>query len=200
MEERIRELKRQHTEDLNDLYAFQAQEYREEVLDRYRTLDESTYMDIDETDTAQVEFRAALDALYEDSRQMKRWQHDTDDALDSLRYGYLRELLLLQEQRVRLKVREQQLRRHRDAQFPQTIEEYRSIPETNVQLRVAQFLTRSSQEQERMKDEFNWASRAVYALLEEYKRNSDFRSEIQEAIKDVQSSDPRKRPMAQPSW
>ncbi|KAH7908346.1 hypothetical protein BJ138DRAFT_1115924 [Hygrophoropsis aurantiaca] len=196
IEGRIKNLKQQHNEDLENLYAFQSQEYREEVLDIYRALDESTYMDIDESERAQVEFRAALDALYADCRKMKRWQHDLDDALDNLRYSYLKEFVSLQEQKARLEKQELQFRRQRDAQFPQSINEYHAIRDPNIQLRVAQFLTRSQQEQERMKDEFNWASRAVYALLEEYKRKDDFRSEIQKVATDRPAMDPRKRSAA----
>lgn len=60
VDEKIKDLKRQHQEDIELLTAFQAAEYRQEVLSRYNCLDDSM-MGVDKEDLAQVEYLAALD-------------------------------------------------------------------------------------------------------------------------------------------
>lgn len=60
LEEKIKELKRQHARDLDSLFSFQADELRQLMLDHRRCMDDSAYMDIDESYPDQVEFRDAL--------------------------------------------------------------------------------------------------------------------------------------------
>ncbi|KAI6122302.1 hypothetical protein EV401DRAFT_2070136 [Pisolithus croceorrhizus] len=120
---------------LESLCAFQASELRQKMLDHRRCIDDSAYMDIDESYSDQVEFREAL----------------------------------------------------------RSIEEYRDITERDVQLRMARFLVADGTEQERMMDKFGWAYRRVDPLRAAYKSNAEFRTEIQDTLKDIQASDPRKR-------
>lgn len=199
VEEKIKELKRQHQEDLELLTAFQAAEYRQEVLDRYNCIDDSM-MGVDPEDLIQVDYLAALNELYSDARPMKRFQHDIDDALSQIRYNYLKSLLPLLTQRRTLKMRETHVRRQRDAQFPQNIEEYHNIPERDTQLRIARFLMRSTSDQEKMMDHYGWVWRAVQPLVSAFKTNEGFKNEILESVKDAQASDPRRRPTATPGW
>ncbi|KAG2743760.1 hypothetical protein P692DRAFT_20850552 [Suillus brevipes Sb2] len=199
VDEKIKDLKRQHQEDIELLTAFQAAEYRQEVLSRYNCLDDSM-MGVDKEDLVQVEYLAALDELYNDARPMKRFQHDMDDALSQIRYGYLKSLLPLRSQHRTLKVRENHTRRQRDARFPQSIEDYHNISERNIQLRFVRFLLCSTSDQERMMHDYGWAWRAVNPLISAFKTNEGFKNEILEAAKDVQPSDPRRRSTATPGW
>ncbi|KAG1724830.1 uncharacterized protein EDB91DRAFT_1169967 [Suillus paluster] len=199
VEDKIRDLKRQHQEDLELLTAFQAAEYRQEVLDKYNCIDDSM-MGVDPEDLVQVDYLAALNELYNDARPMKRFQHDIDDALSQIRYGYFKSLLPLLTQRCMLKVRESHVRRQRDAQFPQSIEEYHNIPDRDIQLRIARFLMGSTAEQEKMMDTYRWVWRAVQPLELAFKTNEGFKNEILESVKDAQASDPRRRPSATPVW
>ncbi|KAG1841242.1 hypothetical protein DFJ58DRAFT_808899 [Suillus subalutaceus] len=198
VDDKIKELKRQHQEDIELLTAFQAAEYRQEVLNRYNCIDDSM-MGVDTEDLIQVDYLAALNELYNDARPMKRFQHDMDDALSQIRYNYLKSLLPLLTQRRTLKSRETHIRRQRDAQFPQSIEEYHNIPERDIQLRIARFLLRSSSEQEKMMGDYGWVWRAVNPLVSAFKANGS-RNEILESVKDAQASDPRRRPTATPGW
>jgi hypothetical protein len=199
VDEKIRELKRQHQEDIELLTAFQAAEYRQEVLSRYNCIDDSM-MGVDTEDLVQVDYLAALDELYNDARPMKRFQHDMDDALSQIRYGYLKSLLPLFSQYRTLKLRETRIRKQRDARFPYSIEEYHNIPERDIQLRIARFLLCSTSEQERMMHDYGWVWRAVNPLMSAFKTNEGFKNEILESVKDMQSSDPRRRTTATPGW
>ncbi|KAG1789516.1 uncharacterized protein HD556DRAFT_1296784 [Suillus plorans] len=216
VDDKIKELRRQHQEDIELLTAFQAAEYRQEVLSRYSCIDDSM-MGADAEDLVQVDYLAALNELYNDARPMKRFQHDMDDALSQIRYNYLKSLFPLLIQRRHLKLQEKTTRRQREAQFPQSIEEYHNIPDRDVQLRIARFLTRSTSERDRMMDEYGWAWRAVESLFLAFKANvsyiskcksadvnvnlqEGFKNEILESVKDAQALDPRRRPTATPGW
>ncbi|KAG1730210.1 hypothetical protein EDB19DRAFT_1387706 [Suillus lakei] len=196
---KIKERKRQHQEDIELLTVFQAAEYRQEVLTRYNCIDDSM-TGVDAEDLIQVDYLNALNELYNDARPMKRFQHDMDDALSQTRYSYLNSLVPLFSQRRTLKIRENRVRRQRDAQFPQSIEEFHGIPDRDTQLRIARFLLRSTSEQEKMMDDYGWAWRAVNPLLSAFKTNDGFKNEILESVKDVRASDPRRRPTATPGW
>ncbi|KAG1806016.1 hypothetical protein EV424DRAFT_1577880 [Suillus variegatus] len=199
VDDKIKELRRQHQEDIELLTAFQAAEYRQEVLSKYNCIDDSM-MGVDAEDLVQVDYLAALNELYSDARPMKRFQHDMDDSLSQIRYNYLKSLLPLLIQRHKLKREEKSIRRRRDAQFPQSIEEYHNIPDRDTQLRIAKFLTRSNSEREKMMDEYGWVWRAVESLLLAFKANEGFKNEISESLKDARALDPRRRPTATPGW
>lgn len=199
VDEKIQELKRQHEEDVQLLTMFQAAEYRQEVLDRYNCIDDSI-TGVDAEDQIQVDYLAALNELYNDARPMKRFQHDMDDALSQIRYNYLKSLLPLLTQRRRLGMRDSHARKQREAQFPQSIEEYHNSPDRDSQLRVARFLMSSTSEQEKMRETYQWAWRAVQSLMSVFKTNEGFKNEILETVKDAQASDPRRRPTATPGW
>lgn len=193
VDEKIRQLKRQHARDLESLFAFQADELRQKMLDHRRCIDDSAYMDIDENYPDQVEFREALRQLDQRMRDDPATKLALEDALSTLRYTYLKTLLPLIRRRRALRDREIKIRKQRDASFPQSIEEYHDIAERDVQLRVARFLAADNTEQERMMDKFGWAYRQVDPLRTAYKSNAEFRAEIQSALKDIQASDPRRR-------
>ncbi|KAG2064438.1 hypothetical protein BDR04DRAFT_1235099 [Suillus decipiens] len=197
VEDKITELRRQHQEDIELLTAFQAAEYRQEVLSRYNCIDDSI-MGVDTEDLIQVDYLAAINELYNDARPMKRFQHDMDDALSQIRYNYLKSLLPLLTQRRTLKSREARIRRQRDMQFPRSIEEYHNIPERDIQLRIARFLQLSTSEQEKMMSDYGWAWRMVTPLISAFKTNEGFKNEILESVKDAQASDPRRRPTTTP--
>ncbi|KAG1865738.1 hypothetical protein C8R48DRAFT_600745 [Suillus tomentosus] len=197
VDDKIKELRRQHQEDIELLTAFQAAEYRQEVLSKYSCIDDSM-MGVDAEDLVQPD--NALKELYSDARPMKRFQHDMDDSLSQIRYNYLKSLLPLLIQRHKLKRQEKSIRRWRDAQFPQSIEEYHNIPDRDTQLRIARFLARPNSEREKMMDEYGWAWKAVGPLLSAFKANEGFKNEISESLKDAHASDPRRRPTATPGW
>ncbi|KAI6167441.1 hypothetical protein EDD17DRAFT_1041890 [Pisolithus thermaeus] len=193
VDDQIKQLKRQHARDLESLCAFQASELRQKMLDHRRCIDDSAYMDIDESYSDQVEFREALRQLDQRMRDDPDTRLALEDALSKLRYTYLRSLLPLIRRRRALRDRDVKIRKQRDAWFPQSIEEYRDITERDVQLRMARFLVADGTEQERMMDKFGWAYRRVDPLRAAYKSNAEFRTEIQDTLKDIQASDPRKR-------
>lgn len=121
-----------------------------------------------------------LQELYSDARPMKRFQHDIDDTLSQLRCNYLKQLLQLLGKRRTFKMQESQVRKQREAHFPQSIEEYHDIPERDIQLRFARFLMRSNTEQEKMLDRYGWSSRAVEPLLSAFKTNASYIFNAQE--------------------
>ncbi|KAF9218092.1 hypothetical protein BS17DRAFT_883595 [Gyrodon lividus] len=60
IEEKIKELKKQHVKDLENFLAFQAAEYHQELIDHWSCYDDSAYMVIDSAYPDQVEFNKAL--------------------------------------------------------------------------------------------------------------------------------------------
>jgi hypothetical protein len=101
--------------------------------------------------------------------QRERFKRDMDDGLDTIRYTYLKTHLYLSQKRNVLRAREKDTRKKRDAWFPQTIQQYRQITDRDGQLRVARFLSSSTTEQEKMRDEFGWPYRTVQPLYSIYK-------------------------------
>jgi len=151
-------------------------------------------------------------------RECPHQKRALEDALSSLRYTYFKALNPLLRRRRALRDRENDLRKRREAMFPKSIEEYRKISDREVQLRVARFLMADSLEQEKMMDKFGWAYRGVDPLRAAYKsdvrcyscgtplispdrsvRQAEFKVEIQDMLKDIQASDPRKKIIKQPS-
>ncbi|KAG6334108.1 hypothetical protein ID866_4986 [Astraeus odoratus] len=195
IDEKLRDLKRQHARDLESLFSFQAGELHQEMLDHRRCFDDSAYMDIDENDPDQVEFRNALKELDIRMRDMPHLKPALEDSLSTLRYTHLKALLPLLDRKRTLKKKENEQRKKRDAMFPHTVEEYRKIADREVQLRIARFLMASGTEQERMMDKFGWAYRAVDPLraVSCFARQAEFRTEIESTMKDIRVSDPRKR-------
>ena len=100
------------------------------------------------------------------------YTHDWDDQLYRLRTAHLNQLLPLQRLLATLETQDGETRRRRDAEFPRTVEEYRSIRNKEVQLRVARFLvTEVVPMQEMMMGQFGWAWRQVRPLKNEYERD-----------------------------
>jgi hypothetical protein len=201
IDDKIKELKRQYQEDIELLTAFQAAEYRQEVLSRYNCIDDSM-MGVDTEDLVQVDYLAALNVrlplfatldesdnalkeLYNDARPMKRFQHDMDDALSQIRYSYFESLFSLLKQHRELKKEETLKRRQRDAWFPKSIEEYHNIRERGIQLRIARFLLCSDSEQERMMHDYGWVWRAVNPLILAFKTNVSYTPKCKNADADV---------------
>ncbi|KAN0088701.1 hypothetical protein V8E55_005758 [Tylopilus felleus] len=191
--EKIKELKKQHTKDLENLFRFQLSEYHQELIDHRLSYDVSAYMDIDEAYPDQVEFRKAIQEFDDRVLKMDRLKRDMDDALSTLRYTHFKTLNGLIKQRNALKSQDKMARQKRDAWFPQTPQQYHTINERDRQLRVARFLTSSTTEQEKMMDEYQWPSRAVQPLLSAYQSNSTFQSEVNSAISGLFVADPRRR-------
>lgn len=121
-----------------------------------------------------------LQELYSDGRPMKRFQHDTDDALSQLRYSYFKQLLQLLGKRRAFKAQESNARKQREAHFPQSLAEYHDIPERETQLRIARFLLASNTEQERMMDHYGWSSRATQPLSSAFKTNVSYTFDVRE--------------------
>ncbi|KIJ12029.1 hypothetical protein PAXINDRAFT_83534 [Paxillus involutus ATCC 200175] len=193
IEKKIKELKKQHAKDLENLFAFQVAEYYQELIDHRSCYDDSAYMDIDSAYPDQVNFNKALQDLDKDMCQRERFKRDMDDGLDTIRYTYLKTLLYLSQKRNVLRAREKDTRKKRDAWFPQTIQQYRQITDRDGQLRVARFLSSSTTEQEKMRDEFGWPYRTVQPLYSIYKSDTTFQDEINDTMKDIQVLDPRRR-------
>lgn len=100
---------------------------------------------------------------------MDRLKRDMDDAVSTLRYIYVKNLLQLTSRRKVLKSQDKATQKKRDAWFPQSMLQYQQITERDVQLRVARFLNSTTTEQEKMMDEYGWPYRAVQPLLSAYK-------------------------------
>jgi hypothetical protein len=185
----IKDLKERHSNHLEHLYACQAQDYLQEARDRYTAKDDSQHLVKGEnnptlkTSYGRLEARASpmsptgLDAfvlsqhLYRETRRERAYVSEWDDEVDRLRVAHLKGILPLEERRAELEKLEEAARQRRDAQFPGSYQEYSSIPNKDVQLRVARFLVGDGQRQETIMTQFGWAWRQVQPLKDEYSRN-----------------------------
>ncbi|PCH44497.1 hypothetical protein WOLCODRAFT_139037 [Wolfiporia cocos MD-104 SS10] len=181
IKESIVDLKTKHSEELQTLYDWQAEDYLEEMQQRCFSKDDSI---------ASPE----IDSLYSKLHKSRTELVETfDDNVSMFRYGHHRALSGLMKHHAALVKGEEKQRRERDKQFPADIAAYRAITNKDVQLRIARFLTADSIARDRMQDEFGWVWRQVQSLVDEYNRNSDFKTEIQGLIRGVEARDPRRR-------
>lgn len=65
---------------------------------------------------------------------------------------------------------EEEMRRRREAQFPQSAVEYHTHQDKELQQRLARFLTSDAIIQEKMLTEYGWTSRQVQGLKEVYSK------------------------------
>lgn len=70
--------------------------------------------------------------------------------------------------RVATKQREEESRRRRDVQFPQSAAEFNIIHDKELQQRIARFLTSDAIIQDKMLNEYGWKWGQVQGLKEEY--------------------------------
>ncbi|KAH9066530.1 hypothetical protein EDB87DRAFT_432047 [Lactarius vividus] len=163
LKQRINQLQAQHSTDLEKLYAHQAARYLDDALDRYLARDE-------DTDDGYIK---AIEELYDGSRRERT----------SLEATFDRETTLKEEE---------ELRRRREAQFPQSAVEYYSHHDKELQQRLARFLTSDAIVQEKMLNEYGWTWRQVQGLKEVYSSDPSFRDDIQRRVAVVR--DPRRKP------
>ncbi|KAJ7154658.1 hypothetical protein C8R46DRAFT_1041673 [Mycena filopes] len=144
-EARIDELNRYYEEDLERLYTAQAEDYLDELEDRYYSFDEKLLPNED------------LRALYADLRVEPHPQFTWE--------WNLARTTSIHQKRVG------EFARHVQTDFPQTVEEYKRKP-TETQHRVARLLVLESDEQrENMLSEFGWTWRQASPLQQEFDAN-----------------------------
>ncbi|KAG6820413.1 hypothetical protein H0H93_000659 [Arthromyces matolae] len=189
---RIEDLREQHLSDLQRMYVWHAEEYLDDAHDMYLSLDEPYYPNgTDFHDDNNPDTRDEFEQFYHESHryipQHMRWNNELED----LQHSHFQLLLPLYQELKQLEEREEEERKRREADFPASIEEYRTKSE-EVKMRVARFLMMSQEsQQEKMLSEFGWAWRQVKPLQEEFKKNDAFKSEL--IVKMMEIKDPRLR-------
>jgi hypothetical protein len=73
--------------------------------------------------------------------------------------------------KVAAKQREEELRKRREVQFPQSAAEFYDIQDKELQQRIARFLTSDAIVQDKMLNENSWEWRQVQRLKEEFVNN-----------------------------
>jgi hypothetical protein len=82
------------------------------------------------------------------------------------------------------KQREEESRKRREMQFPQSAAEFNFIQDKELQQRIARFLTSGANVQDKMLNEYGWGWRQVERLKEEYMKDvSPIRSNFVALIK-----------------
>ncbi|KAG5637143.1 hypothetical protein H0H81_005627 [Sphagnurus paluster] len=189
---RISELKEQHLADLERMYTWHAEEYLDDALDRYRSRDDLMYITEGENNPDLKQSYAALEALYEERRnvaQQMKWEDD----YERMRHSHLSILTDLYAKLKELAVLEEEAAKRREADFPVSIEEYRSKPK-NIQIRVAQYLQlNDATRKDKMLTEFGWRSSNIKSLQDIYDKNDVFKAELVTQLLDAKERDPRKR-------
>ncbi|KZT25158.1 hypothetical protein NEOLEDRAFT_1162856 [Neolentinus lepideus HHB14362 ss-1] len=191
LKEQIRQVKEQHRKDLGNLFEYQAQAYWARVTDDAMASEIETW-DQD------------VKRLYHDLRSPQGPAAATlSNQLSILQYSHLQTLLPLQQRKAELEKAEIEHRQRLDRRFPSSIAEFHAISNKDTRLRIAKFLTLHEKrdqnrvhliEHEKMMNEFKWAWRQVEPLCQEYTKNTEFKAEIQESLKDTEVRDPRRKP------
>jgi len=189
---RINQLQNQHTSDLEKLYQHQAEQYLDDALDRYLQYDDLVAAKESQQPLRPNDFPARLEMMYRSSHMPISAAFNR--AVTQIRTAHLQALQPLLDKRAELETHDEDTRRRRDAMFPKSITEYRSIWNKDVQVRIARFLTSDKGQQERTMSEFGWAWRQVQPLMDVYNSNAEFKGEVQARVKDVDVRDPRRKP------
>ncbi|KAK7059732.1 hypothetical protein R3P38DRAFT_2495534 [Favolaschia claudopus] len=195
VETRIQELSDQYGKDVENLYAAIAEDYMDEMEDRYLSFEErlpsGVKMEEDDKsdlrnsersisrewyhalDTTTATFHARIDAL---SRHRNLHKNSERDMLNSGSSMPIEELSF---------------------PFPQTVEEYLRMPQ-DVRYRIARLLTLDSgSERERIMSDFSWERREVVPLQEKFATDQDFSRQIRATVAESDNrarvEDPRRR-------
>ncbi|KAN0137039.1 hypothetical protein V8E53_005036 [Lactarius tabidus] len=183
LKQRINQLQDQHSADLEKLYAHQATRYLDDALDRYLAQDEE----------AGGGYAQAIDELYDGSRRGKTNLEATFDRETTLvRLAHMETMAPLLLKTATKQKEEEDMRRRREAQFPQSAVEYHTHQDKELQQRLARFLTADAIIQEKMLTEYGWTWRQVQGLKEVYSKEPTFRDDIQRRVAVVR--DPRRKP------
>jgi hypothetical protein len=178
LKRQIDDLKARQSKDMESLYAYYAQLYRQEQEDLRRSWDDSVSQDLD--DPAFLAASIALDAspsffigiysylsspylqeFYKNCRLPINYQLELDDAVSRIRYSHLQTLLALQRKLAML-----------SAQFPESIDTYHAMTNNqDMQLKVAKFLTAPGNMRDAMLSDFGWAWRQVKPLMNVFERD-----------------------------
>ncbi|KAI9464483.1 hypothetical protein BJY52DRAFT_1249381 [Lactarius psammicola] len=183
LKQRINQLQAQHNAELEKLYAHQAARYLDDALDRYLAQDE-------DADSGYVK---TVEELYDGSRRGRTSLETTFDRETTLvRLAHMETVAPLQLKTATKQKEEEELRRRREAQFPQSAVEYYTHQDKELQQRLARFLTSDAIIQEKMLNEYGWTWRQVQGLREVYSNEATFRDDIQRRVAVVR--DPRRKP------
>jgi len=179
---RSSDLVNRHRENLNKLFDWQAQDYLSDAMDLFLCKDDGVA-------------NADVEKFFQ-SRRKHAWPLPIaqTSVVNDHRYAYLKSHTSLLERQGELRKEEEAERRRRDSAFPASIQGYYRIRNKDIQLRVARFLTSDNNGKERMLSEFGWAWRQVRNLEEEFKSNAEFKNEIQESVRELETVDPRRKP------
>jgi hypothetical protein len=188
IKERMKVLREDHVNDLERLYSYHAQDYRQEVMDRYLSLEEGQGGEIDGKNLTRAEIRFQVSnhlflvhlcisnylfitqEIYNDALKDQAIEIEWQDDYEAARYLYISQYLQLARQRNQIEIREEEMRKRREQMFPTSFEDFKGKPR-DIQLRAARFLVADTAKQERMLTEFNWAWRQVQPLKEAFNKN-----------------------------
>ncbi|KDR67747.1 hypothetical protein GALMADRAFT_147012 [Galerina marginata CBS 339.88] len=188
-EKRLKALRQEHIDDLHTFYAVMSQEYKQDAKDAYLSKDESWFSDGPEM----TEEETALLELYDNwfgefkvdptdpSKRFNLIQTHWQDQYEQIRYAYLSQLIPLEKAKRDFENLQEHIRIQREKQFPLSKADFESKAQ-DVRLRVAKFLTAEKPAQEKMLTTFGWAWRQVEPLMNIFKNDENFRSEIRAMI------------------
>ncbi|KAH8116247.1 hypothetical protein DFH11DRAFT_1687892 [Phellopilus nigrolimitatus] len=190
--ERIKRLKKEHADGISKLASYYAQGVYDDAMDRYLQTDDLKYFDDDlARDDEWSEHYARLEDFFRRSGRI--YKSEFYNVLARTQYDHLQELLPLYKRLRELKEMEEAARIKRESQFPQTIQEYRSMGLKDARLRVARFLMADAPKRELMRTTSHWAWRQTEPLIKEYNGNREFQREIENMVREVETTDPRAR-------
>jgi len=179
IKERIKVLREDHRKDLERLYSFHAQDYKQEVMDRYLSREEGQGGESEGKNLTPAEIR--FQEIYSDTLKDQAIEMEWQDDYEAARYTYLSQLLALVKQQNEIEMREEERRKRREHMFPISFEDFKGKAK-DIQLRAARFLAADAVKQEKMMTEFNWAWRQVQPLKDVFIKNEAFAGHVRAMV------------------
>ncbi|KAI0029180.1 hypothetical protein K488DRAFT_88985 [Vararia minispora EC-137] len=199
--ERIADVKKSSARNLDDLFTNQAERYLEDALDRYVSYEDTQYCGAEDPAEWTPEERAQFAHIIEAHERprtalTRRFEQEAEEL--ALTDKMTANTLLMIKSDLKKGVDEDS-RREMQAFLPQTVDEFRALPNGDLKKRaIARFLVAGRDSSTRvniiMQPDYSW--RGIYPLMEAYYSNSGFASEVQAFAGSIEVSDPRRRTSA----
>ncbi|KAL4252081.1 hypothetical protein ABKN59_001710 [Abortiporus biennis] len=169
-------------EQLEKLYDWQVEDYLSDARDLYLSRND-------------VYDSSAVDQFYDEQRKVDRLSSLSQlSEVNEFGLSHSKAYIPLIKLQTIIASREEADKRRRDAQFPRSLLDYSKLQNKDAKVRIARFLTSDLYTKEKMLSKFGWAWRQVRNLEDEYSLNDEFKTEVQERARELETRDPRRKP------
>ncbi|CAL1715403.1 unnamed protein product [Somion occarium] len=174
----IKGMRQRHRDDVSTLYDWQTQDYLAEAMDQYASKDDAITL-------------AEVERFYQTlHRPDIPSQSAYNSQLEALRYGHVKTLIPFVRHYNEVLSKEQEAKRRRDNHFPKNLDEFRKLPNKDLQYKIAKFLTLDVLAQDKLLQKYGWTWPKLKALDDQWNTNPQFKIEIQTVVQEWESNNP----------